>query len=63
MIRPALLLTALTLSNAALAQRVATPTEVPATLKAEFDIVYGKTPEQELKLDVYRPKNDTVLPA
>ncbi len=63
MIRPALLLTALTLSNAALAQRVATSTEVPATLKAEFDIVYGKTPEQELKLDVYRPKNDTVLPA
>ncbi len=63
MIRPALLLTALTLSNAALAQRVATPTEVPAPLKAEFDIVYGKTPEQELKLDVYRPKNDTVLPA
>ena len=53
----------LTVSTAALAQRVAAPTEAPATLKAEFDLVYGKTPEQELKLDVYRPKNDTVLPA
>lgn len=63
MIRIALFITALTVSTAALAQRVAAPTEAPATLKAEFDLVYGKTPEQELKLDIYRPKSDAVLPA
>jgi gluconolactonase len=45
------------------AQRIQTPAEPPATLKAEFDLVYGKTREQELKLDVYRPKSDAVLPA
>lgn len=58
-----ILLATLTLSVAAFAQRVPTPTEVPDTLKAEFDLTYGKTPEQELKLDIYRPKNDAVLPA
>lgn len=63
MIRSTLFLAFLTLSNAAFAQKVSAPAEPPATLKAEFDLVYGKTPEQELKLDVYRPKNDTVLPA
>lgn len=47
----------------ALAQRMQTPAEPPATLKAEFDLVYGKTSQQELKLDVYRPKSDAVLPA
>ena len=30
--------------------------EPPDSVKAELDITYGKTPEQELKLDVYRPK-------
>ncbi|MEP6669148.1 MAG: alpha/beta hydrolase [Chthoniobacter sp.] len=29
---------------------------IPDTLKAELNIVYGHTPEQELKMDVYRPK-------
>lgn len=63
MIRTALLVTAFTVSTVALAQRVATPAEAPATLKTEFNLVYGKTPEQELKLDIYRPKSDAVLPA
>ena len=61
MIRSAL--AALIFSTAAMAQRVSAPVEAPATLKAEFDLVYGKTPDQELKLDVYRPKSDAVLPA
>ncbi len=63
MIRFAILFAAYALSTAAFAQRAPLPTEVPDTLKAEFDITYGKTPEQELKLDVYRPKSDAVLPA
>ncbi len=63
MIRSALFLAFFTLSSAAFAQKVSAPAEPPASLKVEFDLVYGKTPEQELKLDVYRPKNDTVLPA
>jgi acetyl esterase/lipase len=63
MIRTALLIAALTFTTAAPAQRVPPPAEAPATLKAEFDLTYGKTPEQELKLDVYRPKSDAVLPA
>lgn len=63
MIRSALLIATLALSTAALAQRVAAPAEPPAALKAEFDLVYGRTPEQELKLDIYRPKSDAVLPA
>lgn len=29
---------------------------IPDSLKAELDIVYGHTPEQELKMDVHRPK-------
>ncbi|MBE2287246.1 MAG: alpha/beta hydrolase [Prosthecobacter sp.] len=62
MIRTALFI-ALLANTTALAQRVTTPAGPPATLKAEFDLVYGKTPEQELKLDVYRPKSDAVLPA
>ncbi len=33
------------------------PTEPPESLKAELDVVYGETPEQVLKLDVYRPKD------
>ena len=62
MIRTAFL-AALTFSTAALAQRVSAPAEAPVTLKAEFDLVYGKTPEQQLKLDIYRPKSDAALPA
>jgi acetyl esterase/lipase len=30
---------------------------IPDSLKAELNITYGKTPEQELKMDVYRPKD------
>lgn len=63
MIRSALLIATLTFSSHALAQRVSAPAKPPATLKAEFDLMYGKTPEQELKLDIYRPKSDSVLPA
>lgn len=63
MIRTALFIAALTVSTAAVAQRVSPPAEAPVTLKAEFDLVYGKTPEQELKLDIYRPKSAAVLPA
>jgi acetyl esterase/lipase len=33
------------------------PSEPPENVKAELDITYGKTPEQELKLDIYRPKS------
>lgn len=32
------------------------PTEPPETVAAELDLVYGTTPEQVLKLDVYRPR-------
>ncbi len=32
------------------------PTSPPDSVQAELDITYGKTPEQELKLDIYRPK-------
>ena len=39
------------------------PTEPPESLKAELDVVYGETPEQELKLDVYRPEVRRRLPA
>lgn len=45
------------------AQREALPSDPPETVKAELDLTYGKTAEQELKLDVYRPKSDAVLPA
>ena len=38
------------------AKRTQAPVAVPDTIKAEVDITYGRTPEQELKLDVYRPK-------
>ncbi len=59
--RLAILLTSLTLSatafsQAAPAKTAPLPTDPPDTLKAELDITYGRTPEQELKLDVYRPK-------
>src|SRR4051794_14441272 len=37
-------------------KRAPLPTEVPDTLKAELDVTYGRTSEQELKLDIYRPK-------
>jgi gluconolactonase len=38
------------------AKREPLSTAVPDTLSSELNITYGKTPEQELKLDVYRPK-------
>lgn len=47
----------------ALAQRAPLPSDPPDSIKAELDLTYGKTAEQELKLDVYRPKSDSVLPA
>ncbi|EDY18609.1 Alpha/beta hydrolase fold-3 domain protein [Chthoniobacter flavus Ellin428] len=31
---------------------------IPDSIKADLNIVYGHTPEQELKMDVYRPKSD-----
>lgn len=58
--RTATFLAALTIVSAAFAQapakRVPLPSEPPATVQAELDVTYGKTPEQELKLDLYRPK-------
>jgi gluconolactonase len=45
------------------AKREPLPTAVPDTLKAELNLTYGKTPEQELKLDLYRPKEAINLPA
>ncbi len=62
MIRSTILLATLALSTIACAQRTPLPTELPDTLKAEFDIAYGRTPEQELKLDIYRPKVGDKLP-
>lgn len=60
MIRSILLVTlaftALASAQTAPAPRTPLPSEPPDTVKAELDITYGKTPEQELKLDVYRPK-------
>ena len=51
----------LALSATAFAQTKAKPPSLPSdppeNVKAELDITYGKTPEQELKLDVYRPKS------
>ncbi len=38
------------------ATREPLPSIPPDTLKAELNIEYGKTPEQVLKMDVYRPK-------
>lgn len=53
------LLAALALPAAIFPQNKAKPEPLPAgppeSVKAELDITYGKTPEQELKMDVYRP--------
>ena len=62
MTRSALLFAALTIGHAAFAQAAPSkpaplPAEPPETVKAELDITYGRTPEQELKLDIYRPKS------
>jgi gluconolactonase len=59
--RSAILLATFAIGAAAFAQtappkRAPLPAEPPETVRAELDITYGKTPEQELKLDVYRPK-------
>jgi len=53
----------LAFTGPAFAQREPLPSDPPETVKAELDLTYGKTAEQELKLDVYRPKSDAVLPA
>ncbi|MCB1092142.1 MAG: alpha/beta hydrolase [Verrucomicrobiae bacterium] len=53
----------LALCGAAFAQNEPLPAEPPDSVKAELDLTYGQTPEQELKLDIYRPKTDTTLPA
>ncbi len=53
----------LALSNTSYAQREPLPVVPPDSIKAELDVTYGRTPEQELKLDVYRPKTDAILPA
>src|SRR4051794_40730039 len=46
------------------AKREPLPTDLPDTLTSELNVTYGKTPEQELKLDVYRPKEGgDALPA
>lgn len=37
-------------------KREALPSTPPDTIRAELDITYGKTLQQELKLDIYRPK-------
>lgn len=57
------ILLAALLTGASFAQRTPLPSEPPESVKAELNITYGKTPEQELKLDIYRPKNEAVLPA
>lgn len=51
-------LTALCLATSAIAQSTAgqLPSTPPESLSVELNITYGKTPEQELKLDIYRPK-------
>jgi acetyl esterase/lipase len=61
MIPHAILLASLTIcltpfSKGAPAKPAPLSAGLPDTLKAELDITYGRTPEQELKLDVYRPK-------
>jgi len=57
------ILTAIALASAALAQRVPLPADPPESVKAELDLTYGSTPEQELKLDIYHPKSGGPLPA
>src|SRR5437870_5495156 len=60
MTRIAFLIALLGLSASAFAQTKSKPaplpTEPPDSVEAELDITYGKAPEQELKLDIYRPK-------
>lgn len=58
-----LLAAAVMLSSAVSAQRAPLPSEPPESVRAELDLTYGRTPQQELKLDIYRPKTDAVLPA
>lgn len=45
------------------AQNEPLPSAPPDSVKAELNLTYGNTPEQELKLDLYRPKSEAVLPA
>jgi gluconolactonase len=51
------------LSNSLLAQREPLPVVPPDSVIAELDVTYGRTPEQELKLDIYRLKSEAALPA
>lgn len=39
------------------AKREPLPSAVPDSISAEVNVTYGKTAEQELKMDVYRPKD------
>ncbi len=61
MTRSTFLAAILALSAAAFAQTktkpAPLPSEPPESVKAELDITYGRTPGQELKLGVYRPKS------
>lgn len=57
-----LTLLCLAITGLAHAQREPLPSDPPESVKAELDLTYGKTAEQELKLDLYRPKGDAVLP-
>ena len=51
------ILATLALGTNAFSQRTPLPSTPPDTVQAELGITYGKTPEQELKLDIYRPKS------
>src|SRR5258708_665425 len=53
---PAFSITALAQSPQTPAESTAPAPAVPDSIKAELNIIYGHTPEQELKMDVYRPK-------
>ncbi len=61
-IRIVVTIAALAYCSPLLAQRAPLPTTPPESIKAELDMTYGSTPEQELKLDIYRPKTDVILP-
>jgi hypothetical protein len=53
-----LLLLSLPITGAAQqsARRPAPTPAIPGTIQADLDVTYGHTPEQELKMDIYRPK-------
>ena len=53
---PAISLAAFAQSPQPPAKPAAPAPAIPDSIKAELNILYGHTPEQELKMDVYRPK-------